>query len=146
MLAGLGTGKDDRDGSSSSAFDKRPVAYVVAVIGAGKRKFRRLHKGSLPCGKILGVSIHNWETHPEDKRVRYDDFCHKCWPAGELPGLDLGEKKRRCAPPVVDDEEDDVASSHIPSSSSSDSSSSDDTDSGTLRKKRPRRGAEVVVA
>ena len=76
VLAGLGAGKDDRDGPSSSSFDKRPVAFVVAVVGAGKRNFRRPHKGSLPCGKILGVHINNWETRPEDKRVRYDDLCH----------------------------------------------------------------------
>ena len=89
LLAGVGRGADGRDGTLG--VDRRLVAYVVAVIATGRKKFRRLHKGSLHCGRVLGVRILNRGTHQEDKRIRYGDFCHKCWPAGELPGRDLSE-------------------------------------------------------
>ena len=102
---------------------KGPMVYLVSLSGRGKKKFRRLHKSSLPRGKQKGITVLDWEEYGEVDRIPYDDHCHLCWPPEDNPAVDAKEAKRRNKPDLLWEEEE--VSSVIDSSSSSPSPLSD---------------------
>ena len=62
-----------------------PPVFLVVVSKKGKRVFRRLHKRSLPCGKLPDVDFQVYEEYAEGEDIEYDDFCHLCWRDGDAP-------------------------------------------------------------